>query len=306
MKTSTALTLAAAASLCTAAAFIQNRQNADLPSTGPVVGLHETPVRQVLVPQTVRPQEGHAQANARSPFRVTGLLVQRELSMQSQFGSRMPFPGSQAKVRLSIEYTHDADDLIDWVHGDCEVSAFRDDRGQDLIDPDDAFGPFEMMPAFSEDRRQLAFVLQSSTALSTDASSVHAEGTIVLRRASERTTVSSDPVYLETDAHIVCGPFDMEVADTGNSQWSDGWEITLETRSDLGSVVAWSFTGEDGKRVEITPASSMSGMGYWSQSLTLPAEPSGKGILEIEHWKEVREETVPFRVEAGLGLSPAN
>ncbi len=303
MKTSTALTLAAAASLCTAAAFIQHRQKAHLPPTGPLAGIDEECKTETVPPKESEPQPSLAQANARSPFRVTGLLVQHELSMQSQFGSRMPFAGSQAKVRLAIEYSHDADDLIDWVHGDCQVTSFQDDRGHDLLDHDDVFGPFEMMPNFSKDHRQLAFVLQSKTGLSTDASSVHAEGTLVLRRASERTTESSQPVYLETDSHVVCGPFDMEVAETGKSQWSDGWEVTLETRSDLSGVIAWFFTGEDGERVEITPASSMSGMGYWSQSLTLPAAPNGKGILEIEHWKEVREETVPFRVEAGLGLS---
>lgn len=302
MKTSTALTLAAAAALCTAAAFIQNRQSAELPSTGPVAGIEEVRGPEAIEPKPTRSSATHAQSAEPSAFRVAGVLAQRKLDMPSQFGSRMPFPGSNAQVRLAIEYTSPTNDLIDWVHGECEITLFSDDRGTDLIDPDDAFGPFEMMPTLSEDKDKLAFILQSSKAISPGAGTIRAEGSIVLRRASERGTHRSKPVYLEPDAHVVCGPFDMEVTQAGPSQWSDGWEVTLQTGDDLGSVIAWSFVDEQGTRIELSPSSSISGMGTWAQSLTLPAEPETKGTLEMECWKDARSETVSFRVESGLDV----
>jgi len=243
-------------------------------------------------------------ARGRTPVaqvEVVGLMVQRTLRAKPEFGEALPFMGTFAHTRLALEVSRGSGGIVDLQRDACKLTAFADDRGTSLLPTELHDNPFEMMPAVAADGTSLAFVLASKKSPDGGASSIDVTGEIALLVASKKATETSAAVTLEPGAQLEVGPFTFEVEGAAASEWSDGWALTLQTKSDTASILHWTLVDESEVETELRPTSSWNGMGTWSQTLECDVAVED-AALRLEYWFDAHVERVPFDVSAAVGL----
>lgn len=248
-----------------------------------------------------------ATAAATPGFRAAGLTINTPVhtgvdpSSDDDFGVELAFFGTFARTSLAIEYRHAAGGMLELDGEASRLERFTDDRGTDLANEDAPFGPFDTMARVSEDGRHIVFVVPSDALPAAGATGVTAAGVLAVRCGSRKEDVASETVALRKGGTLAVGGHELAIREVGPSQWGEGHALTLESRTDLAAIEAWTLVLPDGREVEASPSMSMSGMGTWQQTLELE-EPVERASLRIARWADLRTIEVPFEVSAGLGL----
>ena len=188
---------------------------------------------------------------------VVGVMVARPTAASTDSFERLGFAGTFSHTRLSIQMHNQAGGIIDLLRDDCRIEWFGDDQGTDLVDPEEMFGPIEMMPDIAEDGRSLVFIVGSKRSPHPKASRLEARGTLAVVCASQ-TERQEARVSLQKGAKFALGSYEFEVTATGKSQWSDGWTFELTSKQDLSPIVQFSLV-TDGSAEELQRSMSMSG-----------------------------------------------
>ncbi len=261
-----------------------------------------TLVASPLFARTARGAQQPREAAAQTPsVRVAGLLVNTPLRQSGEDTEELAFVGTFARTSLALELVVPQGGLVALDCDRSKVALFSDDQGTDLTDAHDFFGPIERLPRVAPDGRSLVFVLSSRTPPGRRASRLHAEGELVVRMSSERSTLASQPVALVKGSSFQVGDLRFEVTESGPSPWGEGWSTTVLTRQDPSAIVSWSLVGPDGEEHAWQDIASWDGGGTWYRSLATD-ERIEHATVRIEAWKDVREGRIPFEVETGLGL----
>jgi hypothetical protein len=234
-----------------------------------------------------------------APAEVVGVMVHVPTASSDDSFERLGFAGTFNRTRLAVQVHHRPAGLIDLVRDDCTLEWFRDDRGTDLVDPEEFFGPIEMMPSFTEDGSSFVFVVGSKRSPHPEASRIEARGTLVATRASETTTADAEVSFAQGESFTV-GPYTFEITETGESEWMEGWTFQLTSKADTAAIVRYALV-VDGNETELQEAMSMSGGGIWHQSLVHESALE-RGTIRIEYWADTQRVELPFSVSSGLGL----
>jgi len=248
-----------------------------------------------------------ATAAATPGFRAAGLTINTPVhtgvdpSSDDDFGVELAFFGTFARTSLAIEYRHEAGGMLELDSGASRLERFTDDRGTNLVNEDAPFGPFDTMARVSEDGRHIVFVVPSASLPAAGATGVSAAGVLAVRCGSHREDVASETVALREGGKLAVGGYELTIREVGPSQWGEGHALTLESRTELAAIDAWTLVLPDGRELEASPSMSMSGMGSWQQTLELE-ESVERASLRITRWADLRTIEVPFEVSAGLGL----
>lgn len=233
--------------------------------------------------------------------RSVGLMVNAPTGGGSADFPDLAFMGTFEKTRVALLLEHPAGGLIDLVPDASSLTVFRDDRGTDLRKQDAPFGPFEMMPRVAEDGRSLVFVVPSETLPDARASRLTVQGVVAALAAESTQVHRSEPAAIEDGAALTAGPWSFQLSEVGPSQWGDGWSLTLNSRTDVSTVVRYALVDGAGAEIALDVSMTMSGGGSWQQTLE-SAQAVERGSLLVESWKDPEVVRVPFEVSLGLGL----
>jgi len=242
-----------------------------------------------------------SEPEASGPIQVAGLMVQRPLRAEVEYGESMPFMGSFARTRLALELVRPEGGIVGLRHEACVLRRFADERGTSLLATDDQEDPIEMLFELAPDGCSLAFYLASKSCPSPGARRLEAEGEIEITVASETAVETSETVALVAGTSLEVGAYAFELGEVGASSWGGGWSLEVLADRDLEGILSWSLVDESGREVELHPRMSWSGMGRWSQSLEAD-QPLERAALRLKYWSDARSERVPFRVSAELGM----
>lgn len=248
-------------------------------------------------------QSGIATGTVQSPPSVAavGVMINAPIGGGSEAFPDLAFTGTFERTRVALRLAMPQGGLIDLVRADCTLTVFEDDRGTNLMQSENPFGPFEMSPRVAEDGRSLVFVVPSGRLPAPGAARLHLTGETAVLVAREKELARAQDVHFSEGTAVVLGPHSFEIKDVGPAQWGDGWSFTLTSRADLASIVSYSAVDASGQEIELRRSMSMSGGGTWSQSLACD-RPLESATLVLEYWKAPEVVRVPFDLHVGLGL----
>lgn len=249
------------------------------------------------------PPENGPRAAAESPaaVRPVGMMVNHPVANEDAAFPELAFLGTFDRTALVCRVTRPAGGIVEVRGEQSRLEEFGDDRGTDLVDPEDTFGPFDAQNRVAEDRRSALVTLGTERLPHPRATRLVARGEVALWVAEEQAVATGEPVALGEGATTTVGPWDLEVTRSGASDWTEGWALTLRTHADPSAIVRWALVDEEGTEHALSQRMTMSGGGQWT--LTLEGEqPLERGAVRVEHWVEPELVRVPFDLEVGLGL----
>ncbi len=297
MNTSTPLVAVASLALGAAIAFVVTTEAPVEPQADPTPQATASAAAARRAPQV-----------ADGPVRVAGIMSQRVLAREGEYGEQRPFAGSFGTTRVALEVDLDrvqgagALSIVDVVLDRSTVERFFDDRGTDLTAGLEPGNAYEMMPDLSQDGRRVSAILGAETRPARDAGWFAIEGSIALLCASGKEIRTSQPVALQAGSRLAVEPFELEIVQVGPSQWDESqWTVELRTHGDLSVVTSWSLVKPDGEVVELSEQMTWTMNGTVQKTLAAPA-PVETAALRVELWVDGEVLMVPYAVEAGLGL----
>ncbi len=199
--------------------------------------------------------------------------------------------------------------LIDLNLDDSELTAFEDDKGTDLLTETEGFDGdgFASFPSVEESGAAAMVEIEASGLPAAGATSLSAEGVLVIGTASEKKAERSAAFELAEGTEIEVGGIALKVEGVGEPSFGDhALELEFETRDRaIERVASVRFFDAAGAEIESSGAGS-SRMGFnnkftYGRSYSLAKKPAGKITVEFELWADYVEHKVPFSVTAGLG-----
>jgi len=244
-----------------------------------------------------------ASSAAPTSARVVGVMVNAPTRGASEHFEELAFFGTTEKTRVAVEIFHGEGGLIDVRREESTIERFSDDRGTDFLDPDDFFGPVEMMPRIAEDGRSAVFVVSSDELPAAGASRITIQGEVSIVVADERAVSDATGIELSVGTTFSVAGFEFEVTESAGSEWSEGWNTTLQLREDPSAIVRWALVDpKTGTETEWNPTMSMSGGDIWQQTLESPTELAGPVTVRIEAWVDPQVVALPLELSTGLSL----
>lgn len=258
----------------------------------------------VVLTGSARPLRAAARALPTAPTaRIVGVMVNPALieSDDSNGFPTLAFQGTMAQTKLAIVVESAEGGIIGLDRDASEVASFSDDTGKSLLEEDSAFGPFGFGDRVLDEGRILAVEVDGKHAPAAAAKSIAAKGSLAVRVAHEKRTVTSEKAEWKKGAEIVAGEFAFSVEANRKAEWGDGFELELQTNGDLAHVVSYVAIEADGTRTELDQNSSMTFGNTTRITLRSDAQVAG-GQLEVLYWHGAKVVDVPLEVRAAAGF----
>jgi hypothetical protein len=188
--------------------------------------------------------------------------------------------------------------VVEILDDDCSLDSMTDDTGKNLLEGVD-WGGF---PDVSEDKRYGSIELSSNGRPAAGATKIMLAGTLVYQTSegSDVHKIKKFPLTAGTEVSWKSGA--AKVGEVTESEWSEGVEVSLETtRAIYEQIKEIRFYDASGAQIET------GGGGYMimgnEATLTFSLEKKVDEVsLEIETWKGLKAESVPFSLTVGLGI----
>ncbi|QDV06524.1 hypothetical protein Poly30_20340 [Planctomycetes bacterium Poly30] len=254
----------------------------------------------VVITGSIRPLQ--AAARALPTASAAGIMVNHPIAEDENGMPSLAFQGTLARTRVALVVDSPEGGIIGFDRDTSKVTRFEDSTGKSLVDPGSPFSPFTYGSRIVQDGRRLALEIESQQAPAPGASSVLASGTIDVSIAHEKQTHLSPPMYLEAGSAIEAGPFQMTIQAFEPSTWGDGFELRVGTNSALTEITRIAAVLEDGRRIPLERRSTMSFNDATELTLSCETDLGTRAAIEIEAWDNPRRRTVPFKIEARVGL----
>ena len=237
--------------------------------------------------------------------RCVGVMVNPPLvDAAAESASGMPllaFQNSMAKTKLAFVVENPGGGIVGFARDESLLEMFADSTGQPLFDPDSAFSPFGFSERIIRDGKRLALELDGDAAPREGATHIRVKGELGVRIAHERQTVRSKPTRIAAGESFSAGPFELKVLRAEDSSWGEGYDIELETNSNLRVVISYALVTGEGDRVELRPTSTMTFMDKTQITLEAPDEVKS-GSFEFVAWKGAQVVQVPFDTRVRVGI----
>jgi hypothetical protein len=237
--------------------------------------------------------------------RVAGIRASREIQLDGDKPERAGMGMSATSVHLLVE-SRDAG-LVEVAKEKSALTAFRDDKGTDLLASKPKFGEvLGGFPKYAKDRRSCLIEVQSDALPAPGARSLTLEGTLVFTVAGGEEAVKSEGVKLSTGATLKAGALSLTVEKAGKPDWGDDpLAVTIKMSAATNPVSRIRFLDAAGQEIPSrrTSTSSMRMPGVyvinWEYSLKKAVETAS---VEVTLWKDLQEMTVPVKLEFGIGM----
>lgn len=186
--------------------------------------------------------------------------------------------------------------IVEMVGDKSALTSLTDDTGANLLE-EARFGPF---PKVTKDGSAAVMEVEARGRPSQGATSISAEGSIVLRSSSGTTMQKVSGLRLESGKTFKVGAATVTLGEV--TPEGDSTSLTLKLpRSTLLTIKEIRFKDAKGQPI----STSRTGSG-WSNddaeiSYQLPAAVKTAN-LELDVWQNLKEQTVPFNVKFGLSL----
>ena len=237
--------------------------------------------------------------------RCVGVMVNPPLvESEGESASGMPllaFQNSMAKTKLAFVVENPEGGIVGFARDESSLETFADSTGQPLVNPDSAFSPFGFSERIIDDGARLALELDGDTAPSEGATHIRVKGDLGVRIAHDKETVKSKPARFAAGESFTAGSFEMNVLRAEDSSWGEGYDIELETSSNLRVVISYAVITSQGDRIALRPTSTMTFMDKTQITLEAPDEIES-GTFEIVAWKGAQVVQVPFDARVRVGI----
>lgn len=188
--------------------------------------------------------------------------------------------------------------VVEILEDDCEVSAMTDDTGKNLLEGAD-WGSF---PDVSEDKRYGAIELSANGRPAAGATKIMVEGSLAYQTSTGSDVHEIGKTALTKGTKLDWSGGDVTVGDVAESEWSEGIEVNLEMSASLmEKIKEIRFYRAGGEQLETGGSGYMIMGSAATLSFTLP-EKEDEVSFEIETWKGLETERIPFSLTVGLGI----
>jgi hypothetical protein len=231
---------------------------------------------------------------------VVGLRVAKEVTLDEK-----PERAVHGMTAMGVSVLVEAPDggLVQLVKDKCDVTAFKDDAGTDLLKAKPKFGDvLGSFPKFSKDRKACLVELRSDAVPAAGAKTIAIEGTLVFSAAAGKEAVKVASVKLAKGTAFKAGDVSFTVGAAGKPDWGDDpLQVSLKIRAAVDPVSAIRFLDASGQEIKSRRQGTMKGMGaiQWDYVLKKKVETA---TIEVTLWKGFREVTVPVKLSFGVGL----
>jgi hypothetical protein len=195
-----------------------------------------------------------------------------------------------------------------------KLERFGDDKGTNLLEEpksgESTFFQskpgFGMMASVSEDGKACMIELDSPAVPAKGAARIDASGSLVFKCGSKKKTFTHENVAFKVGTKVEAGAVPLEVTKVGEPEWGDDpLQITLKATQDMSKVAAIAFFDGNGNAIESSDAgwTSMRSFNVVSieKSFNLKKKVDSATIA-VTYWVDMRDEEIPFKVTASLGL----
>ncbi len=261
-------------------------------------------VSAVLLTGSAEPLQAAAKALPQKPTaRLAGVMINpRIIEGDDENGfPALAFQGTMSETKLALVVELDAGGIIGLDREQSEVTKLSDDLGRSLLDPNSPFSAFGFGERVLDGGRRLVLEIEGKNAPSPVATALAAHGVLAVRVAHEQRTVASEAAEWKKGRSIASGPFGFAVEDSGEAEWGGGYELELQTQSDLTPIVSYIAVLSDGARVELDQRSTMT-FGNTTRISLHSEVPLEAGQLEVTYWHDSKLSRVPFQVSATVGF----
>lgn len=187
------------------------------------------------------------------------------------------------------------------------VKEIGDDTGADLYvgSGDSRQTGFGQMPQVAKDASAIQVELDNPKCATKGAKSIHIEGKLVLNTANGTETKKAELKIAEGEK-VEMGGIAMEIEKSGDSGWEEmPLQITLKANKSFETIADWKFLDESGAEVKCQVSGSWSfgsGNEGTHQLVLNVAKKLQKGTLVCECRKDLKKQTVPFKLDIALGF----
>ncbi|HVS62736.1 MAG TPA: hypothetical protein VMT85_04430 [Thermoanaerobaculia bacterium] len=188
--------------------------------------------------------------------------------------------------------------VVEILDDECAVTSMTDDTGKNLLEGVD-WGSF---PDVSEDKRYGAIELTTNGRPAAGATKIMVSGTFAYQTSEGSDVHEVKKFGLSQGAEVEWQTGKARIGEVVKSEWSEGIEVNLEMTAALrDQIKAVRFYDASGAVIE-TSASGYMVMGN-EATLSYSLEKSADEVsMEIETWKGLKAELVPFELTIGLGI----
>jgi hypothetical protein len=221
-------------------------------------------------------------------------------------GGVRPFNWSPG-VNIALLVTVPDGGLIEFDHGESEVTKLVDEKGTNLLVRGEFSMPgFSGMDEVSADGMAMIIEVSAGGIPAKGASAIHAAGTLALRQGSEQKTYKAENVAVKADQTIDAGPVAYTIKSVGKPDWGDKpLRITLETKQSVDAIAGIRFLDAAGAEIESSRAGSMTMSAFDEVQVTEEydlAREVDQVTVEITYWMDLKTVKVPFDVTVRVGL----
>lgn len=253
----------------------------------------------VILSGTAEPLRAAAQSMPKA--RLAGVMVNHAIDRESDDMPDLAFQSTFARTKFAIVIDNPDGGIIGISREASTIKQFVDDTGKSLVDPDNPFGPFGFGERIVQDGNRVALELESKMAPATGAKFVNAQGSIALRTAHEKSTMTSKTGLFKKGAEFDCDTITFTVISEGTAQWGEGFEIEFETNENIDAIIKYTIIQPDGTEVALEPMSTMT-FGTTSRITLNTKQRQATGRLSLEAWTDAKVTQVPFNVSAAVGM----
>lgn len=188
--------------------------------------------------------------------------------------------------------------VVEILDDDCEVTGMSDDTGKNLLEGVE-WGSF---PDVSEDQRYGGIELETNGRPAAGATKVTVSGAFAYQTAEGSDVHKIKKFGLTKGTEVEWKGGTATIGDVVESEWSEGIEVNLEMTSALrDQIKVVRFLDASGAPIETSSTGYMVMGNAATLSYSLERKAS-EVSMEIETWKGLKVEKVPFEISVGLGI----
>ena len=222
-----------------------------------------------------------------------------------EMGGLRAFNWSQG-VSLAVLVEMPEGGLIAFDDDKSKLVALTDDKGASLLKGEEFHEGFGMMTSISDDGKACLVEINGQGLPGKDASRIRAAGTMVFRCGSTKKTFQDANVAVKVGAKVNAGAVPFEITEVGKPDWGDEpLQIKLTTHQEIPEIAEIKFLDNAGREIESSQAGTMTTTMFNKVTVERYFNLSRKTdslAVAITYWTDMKTVSVPFSVEAGLGL----